>query len=169
MHGESFLGGFNAASPDEAAAALLACCASRRWAAGVVAGRPYRDFAHLEATADALLAGLDWADVREAVDAHPRIGERPEGGGREAGWSRDEQSAAVTPDEGVRAELRAGNAEYERRFGHVFLIRAAGLPAGAVLAALRRRLGNDAAAERDEVRAQLRGIAALRLAKLVGA
>jgi len=63
--------------------------------------------------------------------------------------------------------LVAGNVAYERRFGHVFLICATGRTAPEVLAELTRRLGNDAAAERDEVRRELAAIVRLRLAKLV--
>ncbi|MGQ0837820.1 2-oxo-4-hydroxy-4-carboxy-5-ureidoimidazoline decarboxylase [Actinokineospora sp.] len=166
MPGDSFLTTFNTAAPPDATADLLACCASHRWAAEIVAGRPYRDFGQLAEVSAKTLAGLDWTDVREALDAHPRIGDRAAGAGREAGWSRAEQSAAATADDRVRADLVAGNIRYEEQFGHVFLICATGLSAATVLANLRRRLGNDSVAERDEVRAELGRIVALRLGKL---
>ncbi len=66
----------------------------------------------------------------------------------------------------LRAELVAANRAYEERFGHVFLICATGLGAAEMLAALRARYGNDAAAERTVVRAELAKIVDLRLAKL---
>ena len=59
--------------------------------------------------------------------------------------------------------LREGNLAYEERFGRVFLIRAAGRSAEEMLAEVRRRLGNDDAAEAAEARDQLRQIALLRL------
>jgi 2-oxo-4-hydroxy-4-carboxy-5-ureidoimidazoline decarboxylase len=99
------------------------------------------------------------------MSAHPRIGERAAGSGTEAGWSRQEQSAAATGDDALRERLRAGNAEYERRFGHVFLICATGLSAEQVVGALRERMGNDIDDEREVVRGELRKIADLRLAK----
>jgi 2-oxo-4-hydroxy-4-carboxy-5-ureidoimidazoline decarboxylase len=145
---------------------LRACCASRRWQEAMLAGAPYAGLDEACGTSDRAIAGLDWAEVEDALAAHPRIGERAAGGGREARWSRGEQSASATADRRVTAELAEGNRAYERRFGHVFLVCASGLPAGQVLAALRRRLRNDPATEREVVREQLRKIVRLRLAKL---
>ena len=146
---------------------LRACCAAPAWAGELVAHQPYQDLETLCRMSDAVLGALPWPDVLAALSAHPRIGERATGDGREASWSRDEQSAA-TADERRAAELRAGNAEYERHFGHVFLICATGLSADDVLAALRRRLTNDPVTERGVVRDELRKIVRLRLARLVG-
>ena len=161
------MSGLNAAARERAERALLACCAVPGWASVVAAGRPYPDLGALTAVSDAALAALDWAAVERALAAHPRIGERARGDGREADWSRREQSAAATGDGDLRAALTAGNAEYEQRFGHVFLICATGLPAQDVLAALRARLCNDENAERATVREELGRIVRLRLAKLV--
>ena len=97
--------------------------------------------------------------------SHPRIGERAAADSREGGWSRQEQSGAAGAAEQVRRELAAGNAAYEQRFGHVFLICATGLSAEAMLAALRSRLRNDPIAEREVVRGELVKIVRLRLAK----
>ncbi|RFU43132.1 2-oxo-4-hydroxy-4-carboxy-5-ureidoimidazoline decarboxylase [Actinomadura logoneensis] len=158
----------NALPPDEAEAELLACCASRRWAAEVAAGRPYARLADLQAAGAKALAGLEWSDVLEALGAHPRIGERAAGGGREARWSRGEQAGAASAGDDTARALAEGNLAYERRFGHVFLICATGKSAGEVLAELRVRLGNDAGTEREAVRAELAAITRLRLAKLIG-
>lgn len=160
-----FLARFNAAGSVEASAALLACCASRKWASAVAAKRPYPDLDALRSTSAAVIEDLSWPDVVEALGAHPRIGDRADGDGREAGWSRQEQAAAAPPSDDVRERLRAGNAEYERRFGHVFLICATGLTADEVLTALRARMKNDVDVEQDVVRAELSKIADLRLVK----
>ncbi|GGQ08877.1 2-oxo-4-hydroxy-4-carboxy-5-ureidoimidazoline decarboxylase [Actinomadura coerulea] len=144
---------------------LAACCASRRWIAAV-AGRPYADLAALRAASRRALDGLDWADVEEALAAHPRIGDRPARGSREARWSRGEQAGAAGAGADVQDALVAGNRAYEERFGHVFLIRASGRSALEMLAALRERLGNDPAAERDAVRRELAEIVDLRLARM---
>ncbi|MDT3397448.1 2-oxo-4-hydroxy-4-carboxy-5-ureidoimidazoline decarboxylase, partial [Streptomyces sp. B1866] len=48
----------NAASADAAEAALLGCCASRRWARQVAARRPYPTVAALLAAGDAASRGL---------------------------------------------------------------------------------------------------------------
>lgn len=142
-------------------AELSACCASRRWVAAV-AGRHYTDMAALRTASDRALDALDWADVEEALAAHPRIGDRV------GGWSRAEQSGMDGAGDDVRAALVAGNRAYEERFGHVFLVRASGRTAMEMLAELRERLRNDAEAERAVVRRELAGIVGLRLAKLAG-
>jgi 2-oxo-4-hydroxy-4-carboxy-5-ureidoimidazoline decarboxylase len=158
----------NAARDEDAERDLLACCASRRWVATVLAGRPYQDQAALTELSDAALKGLDWADIKQALAAHPQIGEHAPGTGREAEWSRREQSAAATTHADLRAALTAGNVEYLRKFGHVFLICATGLPAEEILAALHQRLDNDEATEREVVRGELAKIVRIRLANLVG-
>jgi 2-oxo-4-hydroxy-4-carboxy-5-ureidoimidazoline decarboxylase len=156
---------FDAAPVADAAAELYACCASKRWIAAVLAGRPYRTRTALVATSDRVIAQLDWPDVDEALAAHPRIGERVAGNGREAAWSREEQSAARLADVATDAALREGNVAYEQRFGHVFLICATGLSASELLDALRARLTNPVEVERDVVRGELAKIVRLRLAK----
>jgi 2-oxo-4-hydroxy-4-carboxy-5-ureidoimidazoline decarboxylase len=154
---------FNALSRAEAEAELLTCCASRRWAATVVAGRPYASAAGLLATAGAAVRELDWPDVEEALSAHPRIGDRPDGADRESAWSRGEQAGVGDAD---RAAFADGNAAYEERFGHVFLICASGRGAGEMLTELRERMRNDPATERRVVHGELTKITELRLRKL---
>ncbi|MFB9902688.1 2-oxo-4-hydroxy-4-carboxy-5-ureidoimidazoline decarboxylase [Allokutzneria oryzae] len=158
---------FNASPEPDARTELLACCASPVWAERVALARPYPDVEALVAASAKELAELDWAELRVAVDAHPRIGQLSDGPGREARWSRGEQAAAATEDDRVRAELVAGNIAYEQRFGQVFLICATGLSAAQVLAGLNDRLDNDETAERAVVREELGRIVELRLRKLV--
>jgi 2-oxo-4-hydroxy-4-carboxy-5-ureidoimidazoline decarboxylase len=155
---------FDALPRADAEAELLACCASRRWAAAVAAGRPYGSAADLFAAAGAGVRALEWPDVEEALGAHPRIGDRAGGDGRGAAWSRGEQARVGDAD---RAALAEGNAAYEDRFGHVFLICATGRGAAELLAELRARLGNDRATERAVVHGELIKITELRLRKLL--
>ena len=111
---------------------------------------------------------LGWTDVLEALDAHPRIGERASGADREASWSRGEQAAASRAATSVTDALVEANREYEQLFGHVFLICATGRSAEAILTNLRARLGNAPADERLVVLVELRKITHLRLHKLLG-
>jgi OHCU decarboxylase len=163
----------------EAAAELLAVCHSRRWAEAVAAGRPYADLAALQAAADEVWTGLGPDDWLEAFAAHPRIGQGGSGGppgwspggsggGRSAEWSRQEQSGVGGAGQDVQEALARGNAEYEERFGHVFLIAAAGRSAGEILAELQARLGNDPATELRVAAGEHRRITRLRLEKLMG-
>jgi 2-oxo-4-hydroxy-4-carboxy-5-ureidoimidazoline decarboxylase len=158
----------DAATPHEAADLLRPACASRGWLDAMVRTRPHRTLPALVDASDAALAELAWDDIEEALAAHPRIGDRAAGAGREAAWSRQEQSRAATADDALADELRAANVDYENRFGHVFLICATGRTAPEILAEARRRLGNDVEAERSEVRSELRDIVRLRLAKTFG-
>jgi 2-oxo-4-hydroxy-4-carboxy-5-ureidoimidazoline decarboxylase len=158
---------FNGEPADQAVQALRACNAAPRFAAEVVAGRPYPDAATLVARAEAVARGLPWSEVVEALAAHPRIGDRMEGSTLEAAASRREQSSMSSADDAVRQALLSGNREYEERFGHVFLIRASGRPPEEMLAELRRRLGNDEQNEHAEVIEQLAQITGLRVRGLV--
>jgi OHCU decarboxylase len=158
---------FNRLSDEEAAAELLAACHSRRWAKEVAAGRPYSDVAALQRAAEEVWAGLGPDDWLEAFRAHPRIGEGGSGGGRSADWSRQEQAGVGAAGDDVRQRLARGNAEYEARFGHVFLISAAGRDAGEILAALTERLGNDPDTELRVAADEHRRITRLRIEKLM--
>jgi len=150
------LAAFNAAPAEEALALMRACCASARFATAMAAGRPYPSADAAAAEVDTVFARLTWDDVREAMDGHPRIGARV------AGQSAAEQSGVADDS---RAALQAGNAAYEERFGHVFLICATGLSGAEMLAALGRRLGNDEQSERVVAAAELRKITVLRVRK----
>lgn len=159
----STLARFHELAPDPAARELLACCGCPAWAEAMAAGRPYAGLDAVLSAADAELAALEWRQVEQALAAHPRIGERPDGDGTEAAWSRREQAAAATGDAAVRAELAAATAAYEDRFGRVFLICADGKDGPEILRNLESRLHNDESTERSVVRAELRGIVRLRL------
>lgn len=155
---------FNGLPDDEAVGELLAVCHSRRWATRVAAGRPYAGLAALQKAADEVWTGLDPADWLEALEAHPRIGER---GGGSAGWSRQEQAGVGAAGEDAQAAIARGNADYEDRFGHVFLISAAGRGAEEILANLRARLGNDADTELRVAAEEHRRITRLRIERLM--
>jgi 2-oxo-4-hydroxy-4-carboxy-5-ureidoimidazoline decarboxylase len=150
------LAAFNAAPADDAIAVMLSCCASRRFAAAMAAGRPYRSTAAALTAVEAAFDSLTWADVVEAMDRHPRIGARV------SGQSATEQSGVA---DAARGALIAGNAAYEDRFGHVFLICATGLTGDQMLAALEERLKNKEEMERTVATTELRTITLLRVAK----
>ena len=137
---------------------LRSCCDAPAWAARLVARRPFGTGEALLAAAEQELAASSEDDVDAALAAHPRIGERSA-----SADSRREQSAALAADPAVLEALAAGNREYEERFGHVYLVRAAGRSAGELLEVLRSRLGNDPATERAVLRRELAAITRLRL------
>ena len=154
---------FDRLPAEEAAAAVRVWADVPRWVERIVAERPYASVAALEARATELASDWDESDLDGALAHHPRIGERTAGTGSDAAHSRREQSGMADADDATSARIAAGNAEYERRFGRVFLIRAAGRSPQDMLAALERRLQNAPATEAREATAQLAEIAVLRL------
>lgn len=152
---------------DRAVVELRSCCAANTWAHAMVAARPFGSLATLLDAGESAVLAMDDDALGQALAAHARIGEHPRGVGREAGWSRTEQAAALAADADIAALLARGNDAYEERFGHVFLIRAAGRSAQEMYDALQSRLANDETTERTVVRRELAEIVRLRLSRLV--
>jgi len=156
------LGAFNTAPHDTAEHDVLTCCESRSFARLIADGRPYRDAAALYAAIDSAFDALTWDDIVEAMEGHPRIGERTT-----SAASAAEQATAATAGDGIRQAIAAGNVAYAERFGHVFLICASGRSGQEILADLRARLRNNPIAERAVARQELMQITRLRLTKLL--
>jgi 2-oxo-4-hydroxy-4-carboxy-5-ureidoimidazoline decarboxylase len=154
---------FNELPPQDADAVLTRCLPVPRWVAVVRDGRPYAGWPELEERAVEAARHLDDSELDDALAGHPRIGERASSPAHHAEASARAQSGVDRSDGEVARALAEGNAAYERRFGRVFIIRAAGRSAPEVLSELDRRLGNDDEVERDETVRQLREIALLRL------
>lgn len=158
------LAGFDALSDDAAVGAVLTCCSSPEFARTLVAGRPYTSVDALLLAADAALAELPESEIDAALAGHPRIGGRAE-----SAASAREQAGVSSADDAVRAALADGNAAYERKFGHLYLVCASGRSGAELLEVLTGRLDNDPATERRIVRAELGKINRLRLRRLLGA
>jgi len=161
------LSSWNAASPDAALDAMLACCGARRWAAAMVALRPIGSVHELSAAADQIWGTMQEADWIEAFACHPRIGERMalHVSQKSVEWSRQEQSSVGGTNDHVLAELAAGNQLYVERFGFTYIVCATGKRAEEMLTILNRRLGSDRAAELREAAEQQRQITQIRLGK----
>ncbi len=157
------LASFNALPAGRAREVLLMCCRSRRWAGEVSAGRPYPSLSVLLAKAGSALTDTD---VSDALTGHPRIGQAPRGA--HGTWSRLEQAGMTGAARDELAELAEGNQAYEARFGHIYLVCAAGRGAAELLQVLRQRLLNDPVTERAVVRDELRKINEIRLERLIG-
>ncbi len=155
---------FNSLPGEDAFRRLLDCNGSKAWAAAVAKRRPYGDFAALVTAADSVWSGLAPSDWLEAFAAHPRLGES---GGYAPDTSQKEQSRIMDAGNETLAALAAENRRYETRFGHVFLISAAGRTAPDVLAVLRRRIANDPATELQVAAEEQRRITRLRLEGLL--
>jgi OHCU decarboxylase len=158
----------NSLPPPEATAELLKCCGSTRWAREMCARRPFLDSRELAETADRVWLALGREDWLEAFRSHPKIGgreaERETGEGARR-WSEEEQGGTRDAAREVLDELAEANREYERRFGHIFIVCATGKSAAEMLALLRLRLGNDPEAELRVAAEEQRRITQLRLKK----
>lgn len=149
---------------ETAPADLRAALGVERWVGELSAASPFASLDVLLAEAYAAASPLSAAEIDEAVSHHPRIGEQPTGEGVAQSFSRSEQGAAG--DAATEAAIAAGNADYEQRFGRIFMIRAAGRSRAEILAELQRRLALDPEEELAVVAEQLREIALLRLTTL---
>ncbi|KQU49290.1 OHCU decarboxylase [Rhodococcus sp. Leaf278] len=156
-------------APEADAARILSLCLDvPRWVDEVLRHRPFVDDRALRHAITHAASPLTADEVHRALAVHPRIGERPEGDDAGARHASTEQAGVDVSDESVEHRLRAGNLAYERCFGQVFLIRAAGRDADAVLKALDSRLGNDPQTEAAVVEHELREIAAVRATGSLG-
>jgi OHCU decarboxylase len=160
----SGLDDFNELPAEVAEDALYACFANRRWASAMAAGRPYASRAAALEAADSAWSDISDIEWLAAFEAHPRIGER---GGLAPSTSDREQSGVATADPETLAVLAAENREYEKRFGHVFLIAATGRTADEILQSLRERIGHAPAAELKAAAEEQRKITRLRLQDLL--
>jgi 2-oxo-4-hydroxy-4-carboxy-5-ureidoimidazoline decarboxylase len=168
----SGIAAFDALADHEAAVLLEMCCGSTAWVQRMTARRPFGTLPVLLEEADRLWWSLEPDDWREAFDHHPRIGENAAAMAQSTqarGWSADEQRGASSAGDDVRRALGEGNREYERRFGHIYLVCATGKSAEEMLALLRARLTNDPAAELRVAAGEQAKITRLRLEKMFGA
>jgi len=162
----------NALPMAEAREHLRACCGSSRWVEAMLARRPFASVDHLLAAADDAWQATGPKDWDEAFAHHPRIGERQAAAPVSAtagAWSAGEQATAVGGGAAVRAALAEANTAYERRFGRIYLVCAAGRSAGELLADIETRLRNDPERELAIAVEEQGKITRLRLRALIGA
>ena len=159
---------WNQLSAQEAAQEIVPCCGSQAWARAMAEQRPVQDEMSMINLSDRIWHQLREEDWMEAFARHPRIGERkaPEAApAQSASWSAQEQERVSAAGQRIRDDLAVANAQYEDRFGRVFLICATGKSAAEILEILQRRLQNDDATEWLEAAEQQRQITNLRLKK----
>ena len=160
---------FNALPDDHAAEALTSCCGAHRWVAAMLTRRPFESVEGMIDAANETWRATAERDWREAFDHHPRIGESRSAvaqGHRAATWSAGEQARAAAADDAVKRQLAEVNTAYESRFGHIYIVCAAGRSADELLAIVRSRLDNDPATELRVAAEEQRKITELRLRKL---
>ena len=161
----------NAMDAAEVKALLADFLAAPAWIDRMAASRPFGSAPAALAAADKAAEALGPDDWREAFRYHPRIGERQaerRQSDAAATLSSREQSGVEQASTADLAALAEGNRAYEERFGHVFIVSAAGKTAPEMLALLRERLKNDPATELRVAAGEQRRITRLRLEGLLG-
>lgn len=155
---------FNKMGKAEVEAELFKCCGSKAWASRIAALRPFADAAELYDAAGDMWDALPQSDWLEAFAQHPRIGDLKNLSSK---WAAQEQSGVAKASEATLKALAEGNAAYEAKFGHVFLVCATGKSADEMLAILSKRLKNSADVELKVAANEQAKITRLRLEKLL--
>ena len=109
-------------------------------------------------------------DYLEAFEGHPRIGDVESLAKKYAntkGWAGGEQKGLESADREVLQRLAKGNADYEAKFGHIFIVCATGKSAAEMLALLEARMPNDPKTEVMVAAEEQNKITRLRLKKLL--
>ena len=146
------------------------CCTSSMWAEQMVSGRPYRDRSHLRDYADDCWGLLSESDYLEAFEGHPKIGDieslkKKFKGSQDI--ARNEQSSVAEANIETLERLSIGNAEYEKKFGFIFIVFASGKSAEEMLNILERRIENSRSEEVATAAEEQRLIFQLRLKSLL--
>ena len=163
------LAAFNAMPLEQARECLLRCCGSTRWAARMTAARPFKTMENVLSEALRHWRELENKDLLEAFDHHPRIGDiasMREKYASTAHWATEEQRGAAGASDETLKRLANGNSDYEKKFGHIFLVCATGKTAIEMLQILESRLINDSKTEIKIAATEQSKITRLRLEKL---
>ena len=164
------LDALNRLSETDAAAALTKCCTISRWAERMVIDRPFESLPEMMEISDRIWEECDVDDYLEAFEGHPRIGDVESLAKKYAntkGWAGGEQKGLESADREVLQRLAKGNADYEAKFGHIFIVCATGKSAAEMLALLEARMPNDPKTEVMVAAEEQNKITRLRLKKLL--
>jgi 5-hydroxyisourate hydrolase/2-oxo-4-hydroxy-4-carboxy-5-ureidoimidazoline decarboxylase len=162
---------FNNQLPEEAAAALTACCGAAQWVDEVMAGFPFPSEEVLVGRAtSAWYDSCSEADWREAFTHHPKIGNVESLRKKFAATAHlagAEQSGVAGAAEETLEALAAGNNAYEQKFGFIFIVCATGKSAGEMLRLMQDRFSNNPEEELRVAMGEQHKITILRLKKLL--
>jgi 2-oxo-4-hydroxy-4-carboxy-5-ureidoimidazoline decarboxylase len=149
--------------------ALLKCSGSPVWSEQMAQLRPFsdaEDFVEKSSRAWEKLSTQDWLD---AFRSHPKIGDVESLRNKfasTAAWASGEQSGVYSASEETLKSLAEGNARYEKRFGHIFIVFASGKTAEEMLSILNGRLGHSPEVELSICSGEHKKITQSRIEKL---
>ncbi len=131
---------------------------------------PADDMVELINDAEDLWYDCDESDWLEAFTHHPKIGDvasLTKKFADTAQWASGEQSAVNTASQQTIEALAKGNADYENKFGFIFIVCATGKSAEEMLQLLMERLPNSRDEEIQIAMDEQNKITQLRLQKLL--
>lgn len=156
---------FNKLKKEERAKQLMNCCGSTAWVEKMMKQFPFSSESKLvDAAIDVWYNACSSADWLESFSHHPKIGDVKSLTKKFAG---KEQASVAAASKKIIKALASANADYETRFGFIFIVCATGKPATAMLRLLEDRLGNTIGEELHIAMGEQMKITILRLQKLM--
>jgi 5-hydroxyisourate hydrolase/2-oxo-4-hydroxy-4-carboxy-5-ureidoimidazoline decarboxylase len=135
------LSSFNNSNRETAASELFSCCGSQQWVSLMMKEFPFESVETLIKKATTIwydeCNDKDWL---EAFTHHPRIGDKKSLAEKFAG--KEQAGVASATGQTIEA-LTKSNADYEKKFGFIFIVCATGKSANEMLQLLNNRLNND--------------------------
>lgn len=152
----------------DASHTFMQCCTSSTWVNNMVNARPFASETALTQAADDAWLGLTEQDYFEAFEGHPKIGDVSSLRAKYANTKElagNEQGLVKEAHDDVLEVLSQGNADYETKFGFIFIVCATGKSAKQMSDLLQARLPNNKAQELVNAAEEQRKIFQLRIDK----
>lgn len=149
---------------------LEQCCAATKWYKELAAAFPFASQEEFEEKADEIWATCLESDYLEAFLGHPKIGDVTSLAKKFQAtkkWAGNEQKLVEAASMEVINALAKGNADYEARFGFIFIVFATGKTAQEMLNLLLERLPNERKVELKIAAVEQHKITKLRIQKLL--
>jgi 2-oxo-4-hydroxy-4-carboxy-5-ureidoimidazoline decarboxylase len=161
---------FNHLPKPEQSVCLAKCCGATAWVKKMMEHFPFANKTLLLKDAEQIWWQSTEKDWLEAFTHHPRIGSRETMAQKfssTAHWTVNEQKGAAQANEETLDDLLAGNQEYEKKFGFIFIVCATGKSAVEMLSLLQLRLLHEKEIEIRIAAGEQNKITLLRLEKLL--
>lgn len=156
---------FNELGRDAAAKELFNCCGSEKWVALLMQDFPFAsEKALVEKATTAWYAVCNQSDWLESFTHHPQIGDKKS---LEQKFAGKEQAGVATATDDVINALAKANADYQQKFGFIFIVCATGKQATEMLQLMQGRLGNTTEEEVNIAKGEQHKITLIRFKKLL--
>lgn len=135
------LKGFNNLDRDTAAKELFSCCGSQNWVSLLMQKFPFGSHETLiEKAREVWYERCNKNDWLESFRQHPKIGDKK---GLTEKFAGKEQASVASATEEIIDALVKANAEYEKKFGFIFIVCATGKSPEEMLRLLKDRVKNN--------------------------